>query len=502
MGGTTEQVGVAMAWSVLARAGRFALGIASSIIVVRSLGEHDYGVLSVVRTVLMFAVVVAGAGLGQAVLKFLPALRVDRAGGEARALLRGVTGAHVAVWALVAATCYAGRGAFESVFAMEGLGVLVAAAVALALFEILFTLFAQVLNASFDTRRLAFASLASHVVYIALLAVLLPRGHGVMGVIFALAAGNLVACAMVAPRLRRATSVGDGRAREGVGAGRLARYAVPFAAIGVLNIVVWRQSETVLLAHYRSAAETGYFDLAYRLPQTILEFVPGTVWPIVMAGVSEWYARSRESLGTAIDRYYRMLFMLCAPICATGAVLGGRAIVVLFGESMAPAAVPAQIFFAVFTVSFLTTPLSMALYVMEKTHVNLLVYLGLALANVGLDLLLIPRYGVAGAVAPVAIVIAVSPFVYHAVLSRHMGGVRIPFRFIGKCFMASSPVVLLIPALRFVDGAAALAVALVVALVLVLLGFKWTRVIGDAERGLLRSVPVPGAARILKFLSS
>jgi len=93
MGRTTDQVGLAMAWSVLARAGRFALGIASSVIVVRSLGEHDYGVLSLVRTVLMFVVVVVGAGLGQAVLKFLPALRVDRAGEEARALLRGVTGA-------------------------------------------------------------------------------------------------------------------------------------------------------------------------------------------------------------------------------------------------------------------------------------------------------------------------------------------------------------------------------------------------------------------------
>ena len=62
-----------------------------------------------------------------------------------------------------------------------------------------------------------------------------------------------------------------------------------------------------------------------------------------------------------------MLFALCAPLCVLGAALGGRAVPVLFGDAMAPAAVPTQIFFVIFTVSFLSTPLSMVLYVLERT---------------------------------------------------------------------------------------------------------------------------------------
>jgi hypothetical protein len=192
--------------------------------------------------------------------------------------------------------------------------------------------------------------------------VLLPRGWGVLGVLVATAAGNLFASVMLVARIRRnvaaigaaGVEAGTAEARATDGAGvtalRLFRFSAPLVAIGFLIQVVWRQSETLFLGHFRTAAEAGFFDLAYRLPQTALEFVPTAVWPLVMAGFSEVYARNASDLRVAIDRYYRMLFLLCMPICVTGVVLGGRLITVFYGTEMEPAAVPAQLFFAVFTV--------------------------------------------------------------------------------------------------------------------------------------------------------
>jgi len=136
---------------------------------------------------------------------------------------------------------------------------------------------------------------------------------------------------------------------------------------------------------------------------------------------------------------------LSAPICVIGAVLGGRMIPVLYGDAMAPAGLPTQIFFVIFPISFFGTPLSMALYVIEKSYANLVVYLALAVVNVGLDLLLIPRFGIIGAVIPVGLVIAASPVIYKRLLGRYVSGTRIPYAFIGKCFLASSPVLLLLP---------------------------------------------------------
>ncbi len=500
MGTTARQIGTATAWSVISRVGRFALGMASSVIVVRTLGPHDYGVLSLIRTLLMLTVVVSGLGMGHAVLKFMPALRVAGSRAEANRLVRRVLAVNVGAWALLSALCWLGQDWLEARFSFEGLGVLLAAAVALSLFESLYARLSQMLFSAYDARTQSIGGLASHVVYIVLLAVLLPRGYGVIGVIVSAAAGYLVACVLVIRGLRQSLRFKAGDTGESIAIARLMRYSLPMALIGLLNMIVWRQSETVLLSYFRTAEETGFFDIAYRLPQTILEFVPATIWPLVMAGVSEAYARNTESLARAVDRYYRMLFLMCAPVCTVGLVMGGQMVTVLFGAQNLPAAVPAQVFFAIFTVSFFSTPLSMALLVMEKTHVNLIIYVVLAIVNIGLDLLLIPRYGVVGAMIPVGVVIALQPPLYRIALSREVDGVKIPFRFIARCFLASSPVLLLWPAMRFVDSAYTLAGAGLVAFALVIVSFRVMRVIGPAESEILRSIPAPFVGRLLKFI--
>jgi O-antigen/teichoic acid export membrane protein len=496
---TARRIGNAMAWSVAARTIRFLLGLASSVVVVRGLGQHDYGVLSVVRSVLMFVIMLAGVGTGQALLKFLPAMRVAGSGAAARKLLRRVALVHLSGWCVLVVVALLARGWTQRLFHADGIGVVLAAAVALALFEILFTLAGQVLNAGFETRRLAFASAASHVVYLGLLLAALRGGLGVIDVLVAAAAGNAAAFAIALGRVRPSTDFGAGEGSE-FGARRILRYSTPFAAIGILNLVVWRQSEVLLLGHFRSPEETGWFDLAYRLPQTILEFVPGTVWPLVMAGMSEAFARDRSSIRRAVDRYYRMLFVLCAPICALGALLAPRAVAVMFGEAMMPAAVPMQLFFLILTVSFLSTPLSMSLYVMEKTHVNLLIYGALTVINVGLDLLLIPKYGVFGAVVPVAIAIAVQPLAYYFAVRREIADIGIPFLFIGRCFAASAAVLVALPVLQLLDGAAGLAAAGAVAGVGVAFAYRQARVLGSDEIDAVGAIPLPGSARLAGFL--
>lgn len=508
-GSATQRVGAAIFWSVFAKAARFVLGLASSVIVVRGLGEHDYGVLSLVRTVLAFVVVVATVGLGQSLLKFVPVLRVAGNRRQARRLVTQVFVVQTAVWAVLFLGVYAFRHRLETLFGWDGLGVMLVAGVALAVFELYFNLITQTLNAHYDTKMLSMASVTAHVLFIAGLLVALPRGWGVVGVLAAGAVGQFAASLMMLGKLSRtlagdATGGGGASAGEaaGVERGRLLRFSWPFALIGLLNMIVWRQSETLFLAHYRGAVETGFFDLAYRLPQTILEFVPGTIWPIVLAGFSEVYARNSGQLTKAIDRYYRMLFLLSTPICLLGITLGGRIIPILFGEAMAPAAVPTQLFFGIFIVSFFGTPLSMALYVLEKTYLNMLVYVVLAVINVGLDIVLIPRFGIAGAIIPVAFVIVLTPFVYRWIVGKLVTGVAIPMKFIGRCFLASSPALLMWPFLSLVRGIPELIIAFVLGGGLILLTVKRLKLIGKDEADVLGSIPIPAARKIVQFVST
>ena len=502
MSGLTRTLGEAMAWSVVARVGRMALGIASSAIVVRSLGAHDYGILGLIRTIMMFAIVLVSGGMGQTLLKFLPTFRVEANTDGVAALIKKAVRICLVLWIVLAGAVYAGRGAIERIFPYEGLEMLLVAAVALMVFELFFTLLSRILESIYDTKILSLAVLLTHVVYIGGLFVTMSQQWGVMGVIGAAAAGNAAGLLIVWIRVGKRFALEKGPRNGAVLTNaRMARFSVPLVAVGLLNLIVWRQSETIFLAHFRTAEEIGFFELAYKLPQMLLEFVPGAVWPLVLAGFSETYARNADNLRIAIDRYYRMLFLLCAPICMTGIVLGGRLIPIVYTDAMLPAALPAQLFFAIFTFSFLGTPLSMTLYVLEKPHVNLIVYLCLAVINVGLDLLLIPKYGVAGAMIPVAIVTAGSPFIYMLIIRRYVSGVRVPFVFIGKCFLASGAVLLLVPVLSFVTGPVELAAALLAAAVLIILAFRQFRVIGSAELNALGVFPIPLVNRIVRFIA-
>ena len=502
MGEATRRVGQAMYWSVLARVGRFVLGLASSIVIVRGLGKDDYGVLSLLRVVLIFVAIVSAAGMGQSLLKFLPLLKVQGDREGARRLVIWVILVQTAAWAALLLLSYFFGGWFESLFSFEGVGKILWIAVALELFEVAFKLVNQVLTAYYDVKLLSLANVVGHAVMVAFLVGFFASGQGLIGVFAATAIGNLAGTLMVAGRFARHLKTDGTKTNTAtVGWPRLFKFSFPFALIGILNIIVWRQSETILLAHFRSAAETGFFDLAYRLPQTVLEFIPLTVWPIIMAGMSEAYAKDQTKLNKAIDRYYRMLFLLSAPVCVIGMTLGGRVIPILYGEAMTPAAIPTQLFFVIFPLSFLGTPLSMALYVIEKSHANLLVYTVLAIINVGLDLVLIPRFGIIGAMIPVGLAIAASPLLYRYVLARYVSGTRIPFAFIGRCFLASSPVLIMLPFAGLIRGVLELCLAAVVACALVVFTAKRMKLLGKEELDMLGSVPIPAVNRLLKLVS-
>ncbi|HMA76946.1 MAG TPA: hypothetical protein VKO43_06540, partial [Candidatus Krumholzibacteriaceae bacterium] len=71
-----SKIGIAMSWNVVAKLARFVAGPAAYIIIVRSLGEYRWGILSVLKSVTGFAFIIIMMGGGKGLLKFLPELRV------------------------------------------------------------------------------------------------------------------------------------------------------------------------------------------------------------------------------------------------------------------------------------------------------------------------------------------------------------------------------------------------------------------------------------------
>lgn len=507
------RVGRAASWTMGARLVRFLTGFALSIVVVRGLGPDDFGRLALVRTTLTFVTTLCYAGMGQAMLRFLPELRQRADGPAIRRLLALTGGVQAGMWAIAVAGVAASVPWGEKLFHSPGIGGVLLFGALLLLADLAVSALQQVATAWYELRAVSIATAIAGVVLVAGTWAALHAGWGIRGVLAASAACNagiaLVLAGEVAKILRALPAADSALPPAGRGAPHTARgvpwrrvlhYALPFTAISLLNLIVWRQSETLILGHYRSVAEVGWFDLAYGRPQQVLEFIPVTLWPLVMAAISESFTRDRDSLTRRITLYYKFLIALALPIAIGGAVLSPRAMPLIFGAANAPAAAPTAVFFLLFAISFGSTPLSMALYVLERTPLVLAVYAVQAVVNVGFDLVLIPRYGVWGAVVPVGCVVTTAPLVYAAVLRAVRQEVHVPWDFLRRVLLACSGWCVVLPFLPMITSIPRLAVATVAGAVAVLIGVRLSRVIGPEEMLVLHAVRLPLPAPVCWLL--
>ncbi len=164
-----------------------------------------------------------------------------------------------------------------------------------------------------------------------------------------------------------------------------------------------------------------------------------------------------------------------------GFAFAGPLVPIIFGAKMLPAALLTQLFFVVFSYSFLYTPMSTAFYATGKSLINMLIFLSLALIEIGLDLALIPRYGIWGA------------------MERVRRDVAVPAGFIVRCTLAGIPACLLSIVSSRWSSPAAVALMIPAGIVLLILGFRAMKVVGADEKELIMRLPIPAKERLMSM---
>jgi len=472
-------------WNLAARGLTAVFSIAFSMAVVRGLGEYEYGRYSIVQTALGFFTIIYTFGMTEALLKFVPAARGDRRGAGARVILTAVAFQFSAWLALLVVALLAGD-AVDRLYAGASVGGLLALGAALGVFGLAFDTITIVYTGLYRTRAVAGATLLARAVSLGAVLFAVKRGWGVEGALLALGAGSAAGSLVLLRGFLAEAAPGAARLeRERIGAGRVARYSLPLVGRSFLGQIVWRQSEALIVGYWWGAAMAGQFNLGYNFPQRVLEFVPLAIWPLVLAGLSEVEYRKRENLPRAISLYYKFLFLLVVPLAFFGVTLGDRVVVLLYGPEMVQAGTLARLFFVVFVIAFLGTPLHMATYVVEKTWANLAVGLVGAAVTLGLDLLLIPKYGVLGGVPPTAVGLVVSNSLQYALAKRYVPGLAIPWRHFLRVSLASCAILAVYPARPLTGSPAGLAAACLGCAALFVLSARLLRVLGEEEREVL-----------------
>lgn len=487
----------ALAWTFVPRFVQTIVSIATSMLIFRTLDEFDLGTLKVLQGILSVVVILVSFGLGQALNRFIPEIRLRGPTNESRALLYRSLLLQSGIWLLLCVLLLFGRELLAERFPTYAsvliLGVL------LSICEVAAGTINQYAIASYKTRETAAGMVTASLLTAAATAWLLHVGLKVPGVLIALALGYVTNVIVLAILLRRANRRAIRTPVSTFPWGRLFRYAGPWVPNNLLNFVVWRASETILLGIYWPRVYAAYFERAYQLPQMALEFIPNSIYPLVMAGFSESSTITKERMPEFISYYYRLLFFVLAPITILGLAVGDVLMMALYGVKMAPAGPYCQAFFVIFTLSFFGTPLSMAMYVVEKVWINVLLNTGYAIVTLGLDFYLIPRYGLLGATIPTGVVTALTPIVRWYIAKRYVPGIRIPWAFIGRCFLAAAPLLALFWAKQWAVTAFRLLLLCLAGGVVTMLSYRLLRVLGPEERDFIARSRLPRKEWILRI---
>lgn len=170
--------------------------------------------------------------------------------------------------------------------------------------------------------------------------------------------------------------------------------SLPLGAVQIMNVIYF-SVDTLLLSLMRPAAEVGYYGVGYNVI-TYIMMVPGM---FMLAAMPALATASSERLKLMIQKAFDTMTILAVPSFVGGVLLARYIILGVSNSSYLPAVSPFVILMIGAGTSFIGAVFGNALVATD--HQNRLIRLTLIvmIANLALNLVLIPLFGISGAAA-------------------------------------------------------------------------------------------------------
>lgn len=195
---------------------------------------------------------------------------------------------------------------------------------------------------------------------------------------------------------------------------KLIRAGLPFGMI-TLSLTIAFGIDTVILARFHPPEDVGWYNAAYRLSTSLLfiftAFSTAIVPTLAKAFVTEpgtverWYYRSTK-----------VILLISVPMAMGGMLVADPLIHLLYGEQYAPAVQVFQIIVWDVPLLMFASLCGNMTTIIGQEHAAARIYFIGAVANVVLNLLLIPRFGILGAAVVTVVTDIVAAGQFHFLL--------------------------------------------------------------------------------------
>jgi O-antigen/teichoic acid export membrane protein len=378
-------------------------------------------------------------------LRYLPEVlgRGDRA--AAHDLLRKSAIAIFAVWALTSLLVFALRPVIDSLLQAH-VGDLLALGTVVLLGGIATGVLSFALVAIYDMRSQAIATPIAGALTLALAVIFLRRGGHVGSVLVAGAIGQSALAVVYFVILMRRISRAQGIPGDRVGWRRLLVYASGWLPSLLIASAVGLQFENIFLLRFSGATAVAYYDTGYNIPQRLVSLIPSLLTGAWVVGTLEGWRRESDRIRASVTAFYKGIFLVAFPLAFAGGALLGPVIRLYTSGKYPPSERIAPVMLLFFVVALLATPWGLVVRVRELAWLNALITIAqLGFAAVA-DFWLIQSYGLSGAVAAVGlttVLTLVLTFVAWRAFDRKT--LAIPWGYAGRCLLAATPYLFLLP---------------------------------------------------------
>jgi O-antigen/teichoic acid export membrane protein len=175
----------------------------------------------------------------------------------------------------------------------------------------------------------------------------------------------------------------------------LLRQALPLG-ICIVMIQIIYNIDTVMLGFMRSNAEIGYYNAAYKIILSLI-MVGAVYFDAIFPITSNYYKTSLDLLKKLQSYTAKLMVTIAFPMAVGGTILAKPIMNLLYGSKYNNGIIAFQFLIWVAALIYINMIYARGMWACNKQNEYLKIVISQAMANIGLNLVLIPSFGIVGA---------------------------------------------------------------------------------------------------------
>ncbi len=403
-------------WGLISLVVTYLIGFFLTVILARWLGVTDLGLYQMVFTIQGVATLIAVFGIPGAIVKYVAEYKDDKE-LVSRTVSSGLI-TSVVLGILVGLLMYILSGALASAFHMPELARLLKILAFVFPFISFFENLRGVFNGLRKMKSYAFLLILRSLLIILFTIALVKLGFGVEGAVFSIVLGTVAACLVWLYPVRNFLRLNLGDYASN--ARKLLSFGGQVFGANALGLIVG-QADILMIGYFRAATEVGYYTVASAFSSFLL-LIPGAIALITYSAASEyWSTNNHQALQRMIDKSMKYSACIILPLGLGVGFFARDILTIIYGKEFIVAALPLCVLLTARVIRGGTIDaIGGCLSGIGRPDLALKTDAASAVANIILNILLIPRFGILGAAIGTAISLLLQTIIYLILVVKTM----------------------------------------------------------------------------------